>query len=203
MSHRLTVLPVLAATLVLAPPADAVTITFEVRPDGTPIHNQGGGGCGEIAFDTFRPWGVLFTPPESDPLNIKTTLDECLSGPNALGVCSNTGRLDLTFVCPGTNMSTVVSGIDVAMLTTSSIPWFGGINTYDDEGVLLDSWVLPATGFCREPPAYYDYYHFSSPGRIARVECTFRYTGIDDLIVTEASTPVDGSTWGRIKAFYP
>jgi hypothetical protein len=96
-----------------------------------------------------------------------------------------------------------VSGIDLAMFTSTPRPWFGGIHTYDIEGILIDSWVLPNTGFCREPPAYYDYYHFSAPGRIARVECTFRYTGIDDLIVTEASTPVDGSTWGKIKALYP
>jgi hypothetical protein len=202
MSH-LIVLAVLAATLVPTPPARAITITFEVRPDGSPIQNQGGGGCSEITFDTFRPWGVLFTPPEGDPLNIMTTLGECLSNPNSLGLCSLNGALDVTFVQPFTNISTVVSGIDLAMLTATFLPWSGAINTYDAEGVLLDSWVLPNTGFCREPPAYYDYYHFSSPGRIARVQCTFRYTSIDDLTVTEASTPVDGSTWGRVKAFYP
>ncbi len=123
--------------------------------------------------------------------------------PNALGLCSQNGELNITFVRPGTGTSTVVSGIDLAMMTATLLPWFGGINTFDAEGALLDSWVLPHTGFCREPPAYYDYYHFSAPGRIARVECTFQYTFIDDLIATEASTPVDGSTWGRIKAFYP
>jgi hypothetical protein len=200
MSYRLAIL---AAILTLTTSARAVTVTFEVRPDGSPIHNEGGGGCGEITFETFRPWGVLFTPLGDNPLNIKTTLDECLSGPNGLGICSNIGGLNITFVRPGTNMSTVVGGIDLAMFTTSSVPWSGAINAYDSDGVLLDSWVLPNTGFCREPPAYYDYYHLSAPGRIARVECMFQYTGIDDLIVTETSTPVDGSTWGRIKAFYP
>jgi hypothetical protein len=202
MPRRLIVFAVLVANL-FALPARAVTITFETRPDGTPIQNQGGGGCGEITFETFRPWGVLFTPPEGYALNIRTTLDECLSGPNALGVCSGVGILNITFVWPGMNTSTVVSGIDLVMLTSTHAPWHGAINTYDPDGVLLDSWVLPATGFCREPPAYYAYYHFSAPGRIARVVCIFQYTGIDDLTVTEASTPVDGSTWGKIKAFYP
>jgi hypothetical protein len=203
MSYRLAILAALFTLATLAAPASAVTITFETRPDGTPIQNQGGGGCGEITFETFRPWGVLLTPPEGYPLNIKTTLDECLSGPNALGVCAGTGTLNITFVWPGTNTSTVVSGIDLAMLTSSSIPWNGAINTYDPEGALLDRWVLPATGFCREPPAYYDYYHFSAPGRIARIECMFKYTGIDDLMVTGVSTLVEGSTWGMIKATYP
>jgi hypothetical protein len=143
------------------------------------------------------------TPVPGDSLNILPTLAECLSPTNALGVCSGTGTFNITFVQPGTNTNTLVNAIDLAMLTSSSVPWDGAINTYDSDGVLLDSWVLPHNGFCREPPHYYDYYHFSAPGRIARVECMFKYTHIDDFTVTEASTPVDGSTWGKIKAFYP
>jgi hypothetical protein len=203
MSYRFIVLEAIVATVVLTSPTVAVTITFETRPDGSVIRDGGPFTCAEIDFETFRPWGVLLTPAPGDTLNILPTLGECLSPTNGLGICGLYGTLNITFVRPGSNSSTVVSSINLAMFTSTHLPWNGAINTYNTEGVLLDSWSLPATGFCREPPAYYDYYHFSAPGRIARVECIFEVTFIDDLTVTEASTPVDGSTWGKIKAFYP
>ena len=187
--------------LVVATSASGVTITFEVRPDGTRIQNDY--GCEEIVFDTFRPWGVLFTPPVDDVLDIRTTLDECLSTPNALGLCNQNGTITMTFVVPGTNTSTVADAIDLALLTATNPPWVGQVRVYNAQGVLLDYWALDAGGFCREPPAYYDFHHVSAPGKIARVECYLRYVGIDDVVVTEATTPVDRSTWGRIKASYP
>lgn len=203
MSCRLIVLVVLAATLVLTLPARAITITFQVRPDGSPIVNQGGNGCGEIEYDTFRPWGVLFTPDDGVPLNISGT-NVCLSQPNALTRCYGVvlGAINITFVAPGTDIPTVVEGIDLALLT--STPGFvGQVNTYDADEQLLDTWALTRTWFCYEPPGYFDFYHFTAPGRIARVECILQVVSIDDVIVTEASTPVEGSTWGRIKATFP
>ena len=180
-------------------PAYAVTITFETRPDGTPIQNEY--GCGEIAIDTFRPWGVLFSSADDSPLDIQTTLS-CLSPRNSLGFCTQNGAINITFVLPGTNTPTVIDRIDLAMLTGTPGQWQGRVNTYDSEGVLLNSWDFLSIGFCGEPPFWYDFYHFSAPGRIARVECVMFRVGIDNVVVTEASTPVDGSTWGRIKAFY-
>ena len=197
---RTPLLTVILACALSPPAAHAVTITFETRPDGTPIQNDY--GCGEITFETFRPWGVLFTPPEGDVLDIRTTLSECLSGRNALGLCTQNGTITMTFVVSGTNTGTVVDAIGLALLTATTLPWVGQVRVYDAQGVLLDFWALDAGGFCREPPAYYDLYHFSAPGRIARVECYLRRVGIDDLVVTEASTPVEGPTWGRIKACY-
>jgi hypothetical protein len=201
MYRALTSVPALIVlVLVLVSPAAAVTITFETRPDGTPIQNLL--GCSEIAFDTFRPWGVLLNPPEGDTLDIRTTVGECLSTPNALGLCSQIGTIIITFVVPGTNISTTVDGIDMALFTGTMLPWQGEVRVYDGQGMLLDLWALTSAGFCREPPFYYDFYHFSAPGRIARVECFLRRVGIDDLIVTEASTPAEGSTWGAIKSTF-
>jgi hypothetical protein len=206
MMSRLLVPTVLALALVLAivPPALAVTITFEKRPDGSPIMDQGGPGCGEIEYDTFRPWGVLFTPDDGVQLNIANTLSLCLSPPNALGRCCffcPPGVIDITFVLAGTDVATVVDGIDLTLLTTN--PNFVGIiQTYDIDGVLLDTWSLTRAWFCYEPPQYYDFYHFSAPGRIARVGCTLQVVSVDDVIVTETSTPVEGSTWGKIKATF-
>lgn len=197
---RTPLLTLLLACALSPPAAEAVTITFETRPDGTRIQNDY--GCSEITFETFRPWGVLFTPPVGDVLDIQTTLDECLSARNSLGLCTQNGTITMTFVVPGTNASTVADAIDLALLTATNPPWVGQVRVYDAQGVLLDYWALTSLGFCREPPAYYDFYHFSAPGRIARVECYLRYVGMDDVIVTAASTPVDRSTWGQIKAFY-
>lgn len=190
-----------AALILLSPRAEAVTITFETRPDGTPIQDIGGPNCGEITFETFRPWGVLFTPSAGDVLNIGTTL-ECLSLANGLWPCSGNGAINVTFVIPGTDTSTVVDGIEIALFTATYLPWQGRVNTYDAQGILLDGWALTSAGFCREPPAFYDFYHFRLSGRIARVECILRYVGIDDVVVTEATTPVDGSTWGLIKSVF-
>ncbi len=206
MSRRAISLAIVILVVQLAPntppAARAVTITFEVRPDSTRIQNDY--GCGEITFDTFRPWGVLFTPSEGTVLNIRTTLSHCLSDPNALGLCflDAVGTITMTFVVPGTNTSTVADAVGLSLLTATTLPWAGQVRVYDAQGALLDYWALDAGGFCREPPFYYDFHHFSAPGRIARVECYLRRVGMDDVIVTEASTPVEGSTWGRIKAFY-
>jgi hypothetical protein len=204
MSNRLLVATVLALALVFPPQARAVTITFEVRPDGTPIVDEGGEGCGEIEYDTFRPWGVLFTPNDEIPLNISSTLVNCLSPPNALGRCTPLvlGAIDITFVVPGTDISTVVDGIDLTLLTTNH-NFLGRINTYDPQGVLLDTWDLTRTSYCYKQPRYLDAYRFSAPGRIARVECILQVVRMDNVIVTEVSTPVETSTWGRIKALYP
>jgi hypothetical protein len=200
MKYRL--LANLLLLFALVRPVAAATITFETRPDGTPIQDMGGSNCGEVTFETFRAWGVLFNPPEGDTLNIETTLGECLSPPNALGLCSQIGTIIITFVVPGTNTSTTVDGIDMALLTGTMLPWQGEVRVYDGQGMLLDFWALTSAGFCREPPYYYDFYHFSAPGRIARVECFLRRVGIDDLIITEATTPVPGSTWGAIKSTF-
>ena len=110
--------------------------------------------------------------------------------------------INITFVAPGTDMPTVADGIDLA-LETSNQSFVGQVNTYDANGVLLDTWALTRTGFCYEPPNWLDFYHFSAPGRIARVECILQVVKMDNVIVTEASTPVEGSTWGKIKALYP
>ncbi len=203
MCHRLIVLATLTAILVSAPPAHAVTITFETRPDGSEIRDGGPFTCGEISPEAFRDWGVLLTPVPGDTLNILPTLGECLSVPNALGLCSQNGELNITFVPAWHGHEHRRERHRPRNDDRDAAALVRGHQYVRRRGGSSDSWVLPHTGFCREPPAYYDYYHFSAPGRIARVECTFQYTFIDDLIVTEASTPVDGSTWGRIKAFYP
>lgn len=107
----------------------------------------------------------------------------------------------MTFVHPGTNISTVVDEIRVTALTGTYLPWHARITLYDQNEKLINTWALEG-GFCREPPFYYGGVHFSEPGRIARVECELLRAGIEDVIVTESSTPVEGTTWSRIKAVY-
>ena len=176
--------------LLLVSPAHAVTVTFAVRPDGTPIHGRLGYAAKSRSIPP-RPWGVLLTPPEGDPLNIMPTLNECLSPPNSLWLCSQNGALNITFVWPNTNTSTVVSGIDLAMFTSTRVPWYGAINAYDADrwnssvsgffshGVLQSR--QPTTATITSPP----------PAALPGSSSLFQYTGIDDLIVTEASSSVD------------
>jgi len=174
-------------------------IGFEFLPGGEPIINQP--GCGEIGPDTFRAWGVLLTPSDGDQLDIQPTLDSCLTPPNALGLCSQDGAIEMTFVLPGTNIPTVVDAIDLALLTSSGQSSTAIVNIYNPQGLLLDSWSC-CTEVCVQPPFYYGHHGYVAPRSIATIECVLLRAAIDDISVGVLPTATTHDTWGAIKRAY-
>ena len=194
------------AILLTASSGGAVVISFETLPDGTPMPYDPF-TCGEVEYDAFRPWGVLFSPRQDEKLDIRASW--CLVGYHALtGACGfpfpGFGTLDVTFVIPGTNLPAVADSINLFMLTQTQPVSNNRVNVYDQGGSLIYSEAMHS-GVCREDPFYIQRFRFAAPGQIARVEnILYRGAVIDDFAVVglPEATTVEEGTWGRVKTFY-
>lgn len=198
--HRLTMPAVVACALALGASLGfaATPITFDTYPNGTAISTQ------------YLSQGVKFSSFGS-PCTIFLDAAEATSSPNILvGVSGSVFRdIDVTMVDPATGVPSAAWRACHVSLNVISVGWSAvTVTSFDDAGAVLQSFPLTYPAGPQNGLGKVDHLEFTTPG-IAKVSMHFTSVnfgdgiGIDDVLVDFAcNTPVQPSTWGRLKQLY-